>query len=158
MNMAKEYGVITNEMTEKQLVTIISKRIEDFFRENATKSPEDEEAYTRYANHKLRKHKNPGGESYNPEAIEWDYEYQYDYFNKAYGAYLELYPNTNKNGDCKYKIDGVEWNLYVNGIFWETWKEGMVHPTITKLLPFVLEGIPCEKVLIREYAHLEDRL
>ena len=156
--MAVEYGFITKDIKENDLVKIISKQLELFF---AGKSK-----YDIYKNHNLIKHKNSDGDSFNPDKIEWNYEYSYEYFNKPFGVFLELYPNTNSEGGMKFKEEGVVWNLYVNDIVWSEnsgtflWdgKPCDKHPAISKLIPFILEGIPCEAVLIKEYEENEERL
>ena len=57
--------------------------------------------YDIYTNHNLTKHKNRGGISFNPEKIDWDYDYQYDYFNKPFGVSIELYPIILEGISCE---------------------------------------------------------
>ena len=151
--MSVEYGLITGEMKEKDIMAAISKLLEEYFRgrkENAQ--------YDVYKNHKLSKHKNMGGISYNPERIEWDYEYSYDYFNKPCGILIEIYPNTNDKGERKFKLDGVVWNMYFNGAAFGARVENSNSKPVVDFLRFLLEKLPCETVLIKEYAQGEDRL
>ena len=68
----------------QELVKAISKQLGIFFTGKSK--------YDIYTNHNLTKHKNRGGISFNPEKIDWDYDYQYDYFNKPFGVSIELYP------------------------------------------------------------------
>ena len=73
---------------------------------------------------------------------------------------------TNSEGGMKFKEEGVVWNLYVNDIVWSEnsgtflWdgKPCDKHPAISKLIPFILEGIPCEAVLIKEYEENFDKM
>ncbi len=156
--MAVEYGIITKDRKEKELVNALNKCLTTFFhgRQN----------YDIYKNHKLAKHKNRGGVSFDEDKIEWDYEYQYDYFNKPFGVYVELYPNTNEEGACKFSAEGVTWNLYIEEISFEQEPEMFMwegkpckkHPALAHLVPFLLQGIPFESVLIKEYGEGEERL
>ncbi len=156
--MAVEYGIITKDMKEKDLVKAISKQLELFFTGKSK--------YDIYKNHNLTKRRNSGGISFDSKKIKWDYEYSYDYFNKPFGVFIELYPNTNSKGESKFQVEGVTWNLFVNDIVWSVnsgtflW-DGMPcekHPAISRLVPFILEGISCESVLIKEYEQNEERL
>ena len=149
--MSAEYGLITGGMSEKQLVAAISKLLEEYFRgrkENAQ--------YDIYKYHKLSKHKNRGGISYNPDRIEWDYEYCYDYFNKPFRVSIELYPNTNAEGGRKFQLDGVVWNMYFNAAAFGAVSDNKA--AVKDFLPYLLENMPCDTVLIKEYAKGEDRL
>ena len=141
--MSFEYGIITENATEKDLVKAIDKCLDEFF--------SGKPGYEHYKKHQLRKHKNSGGVSYREDAIPWDYEYQYDYFNKPFGVFVELYPNTNDSGGKKFKVDGVTWNLFINAVLNYDPSE------IAELANFILNGIPYKTVLIAEYAEGEER-
>lgn len=148
--MALEYGIIMENGTEKELVKAINKCLDEFF---AAKP-----GYEHYKNHRLsKKKKNSGGVSAREDAIAWDYEYQYEYFNKPFGVYVELYPNTGDSGNQKFKIDGVAWNLFINAVLhYENCKE-KTPIEIAEFAKFLLNGIPYGSVLIAEYDKGEER-
>jgi len=148
-----EYGLKTGNLKEKEVVKIISQLLEDYFKKNSE--------YDTFSNYNLSKKKNLGGVSGNPERIEYDYEYQYEIFHKAFGLYVELYPNVNKNGDIKYKENGVMWNLLFNETGFYRKKLQIINennPDIINLISHLLDGFPFETVLIKEYKQGEERL
>lgn len=151
--MSAEYGLITGDMKEKDVMAAISRLLEEFFR-----AKKENVSYDVYKNHKLMKHKNRGGISYNPDRIEWDYEYCYDYFNKPCGVLIEIYPNTNAEGGCKFRNDGVVWNMYFNGAAFGVRPDNSKSSTAMTFLNFLLENMPFETVLIKQYEQGEDRL
>ncbi|MBQ4166555.1 MAG: hypothetical protein IJD85_09550 [Oscillospiraceae bacterium] len=151
--MSVEYGLITGEMKEKDIMAAISKLLEEYFR-----GRKENVQYDVYKNHKLMKHKNRGGISFNLDKIEWDYEYSYDYYNNPLGVLIEIYPNTNDEGARKFKIDGVMWNMYFNGAAFGTKAKNSTSKPVVDFLHFLLENMSCETVLIKEYAQGEDRL
>lgn len=156
--MASEYGIITENISESKLIGMINKRLESFFK--------GDPQFDIYTNYKLKKRKNLGGISLNPDRIPWDYEYQYNFSHKTFGAYIELYPNTDNSGKCKFNIEGVTWNLYITENPLTSSGDPFAykdisykdHRTISVLLPYILEGISCETVLIKEYSKNEERL
>lgn len=148
-----EYGLKSGNLKEKEVVKIISQLLRDYFKLNSE--------YDTFSNYNLSKKKNLGGVSENSEKIDYDYEYQYEMFHKAFGLYVELYPNVNKNGDIKYKEDDVMWNLFFNETGFYRKNLQIINennPDITKLILHVLEGFPFETVLIKEYKQGEERL
>ncbi len=150
--MSLEYGIITNGMTEKELVKAINCRLTEFFAGN--------QKYDIYKNHKLGKDKTghaSHGKSYREDAIEWDYPFDYGYFNKPFGVYVQLYPNTNEQGAQKFKMEGVTWNLFINAVLHYDDCTEKTPSEIVDFANFILNGIPCETVLIYEYAKLEER-
>lgn len=147
--MSLEYGIVTENDTEKELVKAIDKCIDEFFAARP--------GYEHYKSHRLRKSKNDGGVSYRADAIPWDYEYQYEYFNKPFGVFVELYPNTNNEGGQKFKIDGVKWNLFINAVWYPENCKDKTPPEIVELADFILNGISYKTVLIAEYAEGEVR-
>lgn len=147
--MSLEYGIMTENISEKDLVKVIDKRLSDFFTGKAE--------YDIYKKHCLNKHKNSGGISFREDAVAWDYEYQYDYSNKPFGVFVELYPNTNDSGDQKFKIEGVTWNLFINQMLHYNNCKDKTPIEIIEFAEFILSEIPCKTVLIAEYGKGEER-
>ncbi len=148
-----EYGLKTGNLKEKEVVKIVSQLLGDYFKINSE--------YDTFSNYNLSKKKNLGGVSDNTEKIEYEYEYQYEIFHKSFGLYVELYPNVNKNGDIKYKEDGVMWNILFNETGFYRKKLQIINeinPDITNLISHLLEGFPFKTVLIKEYKQGEERL
>ena len=147
--MALEYGLMTGDMKEKELVSAINARLAKFF----TGKPK----YDIYKSHSLCKMKYDGGKSYREDAIPWEHEYYYHYFNKPYGAVIQLYPNVNGAGGRKFDKDGVIWNFYINGVLHFDDIKAKTPPQTASLARFILEGLPCGNVLIYEYGKNEER-
>ena len=105
--------------------------------------------------------KKNNGISHNPKQIPWDYEYFYDFGHKTYGLTLQMYPNTNDNGEQKFKNPGVMWNLFVrecgmyrkkNKVFWKN------NPDIKRFRQFLLQDLPFEVVVVYQYEEGEERI
>ena len=96
--MAIEYGLLTKNMTEKEILQVLNAKLKTFFLEMVDKE------YDMYKSYSLKKMKNPGGVSYNPQKIPWDYEYLYHFFHKYYGLTVQMYPNTNDRVSKNSKI------------------------------------------------------
>lgn len=92
-----EYGLITGNMTEKEIVQVLNAKLKTFFLEMA------DEQYNVYKEYALEKMAKNNGVSFNPKQIPWDYEYMYDFGHKYYGLTLQMYPNTNDKGEQKFK-------------------------------------------------------
>lgn len=153
--MSTEYGLITKELTEKQILKILNDKLKTFFREMADKE------FDVYKNYNLSKMKNHGGLSDNPNYIPWDYEYLYYLGHKYYGLSLELYPNTNDEGGQKFKNEGVIWNLAIIEHDWyiRNLKEiKKKNPDIKRFVEFFLQDLPFEVVVLYEYADGEERI
>lgn len=115
-----------------------------------------------YSSYKFSKMKNHHGISFNPKQIPWDYEYCYYFMHKYYGISMELYPNTNVNGEQKFKNLGVTWNLYVNeGTYYVRNTAKIVNksnPDIKRFMEYFLRELPFEVVVIYEYEEGEERI
>lgn len=153
--MSIEYGLITKELSEKEIVSIFNSKLHHFFTGMVDKE------YDRYKNYNLTKQRNLGGISLNPKYIPWDYEYSYFLGHKYYGLSMEIYPNTNERGECKFKELGVKWNLWINEIGWYM-KDGDVikenNPDIERFTQFLMEDLPFEVVVLYEYEDGEERI
>ena len=154
--MSFEYGLITKDIEEKKIVAVLNKKLHCYFEEMAA------ERYNLYKSYKFSKTRNRHGKSYNPKYIPWDYEYNYMFFHKQYGIYVELYPNTNDIGEQKFKSQGVIWNLYINETGYYVNETGIVvhgnNPDIKCFIEFFLKDVPFDVVLLYEYNQGEDRL
>lgn len=154
--MSTEYGLVTRDMAEKEILKVLNDKLKYFFTEAANKN------YDIYTSYTLSKMKNHHGISFNPKQIPWDYEYSYQFLHKTYGVFMELYPNTNENGEQKFNNNGVMWNLYIN--------EGQKDETNTaKILSesnsdtnhfteHFLKALPFEVVMLYEYEDGEERI
>lgn len=154
--MNKEYGLITDDLIEKKVIKIFNDKLNKYFTEIASKE------YAVYKNYNLSKMKNHHGISFNPKKIPWDYEYSYLFSHKTYGIYLEIYPNTNSNGEHKFDHPGVVWNLYVNEQNQYVKNVSNIvqksNPDIKRFLDYLLEDLPFEIVVLYEYEKGEDRI
>ena len=154
--MSTEYGLITGDMTEKQVLKTLNDKLKYFFTEMVDKR------YDVYKNYKFSKMKNHHGISYNPKQIPWDYEYSYLFLHKTYGISMELYPNTNENGEQKFKNPGVIWNLYVYESDYYVKNIAKIvnksNPDIKRFLEYFLKELPFEMVVLYEYEEGEERI
>lgn len=152
--MFYEYGLITGDLTEKKIVNILGSRLEKFFRSN----PE----YDVYRKYHFLKHKNPKGKSANPNAVQWDYDYQYDMSHKYFGVYITMYPNTSPDGRMKFNIPDVKWNLsiIVTGFHIRNHTD-VIHeenPDVSDMTDFLFSDLPFETVLIKKYSNFKEIL
>ncbi|MDO4422816.1 MAG: hypothetical protein Q4C15_12345 [Eubacteriales bacterium] len=154
--MSVEYGLLTGDLEEKKILKVLNDKLQRFFVEMTS------EQYNLYKSYKFSKMKKRNGKSYNPKRIPWDYEYDYVFFHKQYGVYLELYPNINETGEQKFKKQDVKWVLYLNecGFYLNNWgiKINNNNPDIRRFIDFFLKDLPFDVVLLYEYEKGEDRI
>ena len=154
--MNTEYGLITEDMVEKKILKTLNDKLKIFFTEMVDKE------FDIYASYKFSKMKNHHGISFNPKQIPWDYEYSYYFMHKHYGISMELYPNTNDNGEQKFKNPRVMWNLYVNeGTYYVRNTAQIVNksnPDIKRFMEYFLRELPFEVVVLYEYEEGEERI
>lgn len=155
---AVEYGLIIKNNEEKEIIN----KINEILEKHITNGKNNMYKYNR-----LTKRKPPanGVKSLNPNVKQYVYEYVYQYANKYWGFSLELYPNTDKNGDIKFAKEGVTWNLWLN-----TWNRHIKfkgrkmkicnshNPDCRALVQDILDSISCDKILIKKYTDNEERL
>ncbi|MBQ2802570.1 MAG: hypothetical protein IJF07_01575 [Lachnospiraceae bacterium] len=150
-----EYGLITKNMTEKEILKVLNAKLKTFFLEMV------DEEYDMYKSYSLKKMRNLGGVSYNPKQIPWDYEYFYHFWHKHYGLAMEMYPNTNDKGEQKFKNPDVKWNLYVRecgGYVKNVRVFNKNNPDIKRFKQFLLQDLPFEVVVVYEYEEGEERI
>lgn len=154
--MSVEYGLLTGDLEEKKILKVLNDKLQRFFVEMTS------EQYNLYKSYKFSKMKKRNGKSYNPKRIPWDYEYDYVFFHKQYGVYLELYPNINGTGEQKFKNQGVIWDLYINesSFYINDWgiKIKNSNPDIGRFIDFFLKDLPFDVVVLYEYEKGEDRI
>ena len=154
--MSVEYGLLTGDLEEKKILKVLNDKLKHFFVEMTS------EQYNLYKSYKFSKMKKRNGKSYNPKCIPWDYEYDYFFFHKQYGVYLELYPNINGTGEQMFKNQGVIWDLYINEIcfYINDWgiKKNNSNPDIGRFIDFFLKDLPFDVVVLYEYEKGEDRI
>lgn len=75
---------------------------------------------------------------------------------------MELYPNTNENGEQKFKNPGVIWNLYVHESDYYVKNIAKIvnksNPDIKRFLEYFLKELPFEMVVLYEYEEGEERI
>lgn len=150
-----EYGLITGNVTEKEIVQVLNAKLKTFFLEMA------DEQYNVYKDYALEKMAKTNGVSFNPKQIPWDYEYMYDFWHKYYGLTLQMYPNTNDKGEQKFQVPGVIWNLFVNDCKMYTKKNKVLwksNPDVKRFMKFLLCDLPFEVVVVYEYEEGEERV
>lgn len=154
--MSVEYGLLTGDLEEKKILKVLNDKLQRFFVEMTS------EQYNLYKSYKFSKMKKRNGKSYNPKRISWDYEYDYVFFHKQYGVYLELYPNINETGEQKFKKQDVKWVLYLNesGFYLNNLgiKINNNNPDIRRFIDFFLKDLPFDVVVLYEYEKGEDRI
>ena len=153
--MLADYGILTNDMSEKNVVKVLDQKLDTYFREVADKN------YDIYKTYSLRKSKNLGGISNNPKQIPWDYEYMYFFYHKKYGMSITLYPNINEAGEQKFKTPGVVWNLFINDV--PMYFNGITflkrtNPDLPRFVEYLLKDLPFEVVVNYRYAKGEERV
>ena len=151
-----DYGLKLNGLKEKALV----KHLDGILEQVITNGE-----HNMYKTNTLRKQKPIPSVSFDKSKKKYTYAYTYFYANKYWGFSCELYPNTDKNGEIKYDVDGVEWILWIN--YWPghvEWDEnGISHPVDTtnpaaiSLKDTIISSLPCESILLKEYADGEER-
>ncbi|MCM1506870.1 MAG: hypothetical protein NC177_07000 [Ruminococcus flavefaciens] len=150
--MPYEYGLMTGDLKEKEIVNILSARLESFFRKNPD--------YNVYRKYHLLKHKHTAGKPASPNAIRWDYSYEYNMFHKYFGVYITMYPNTSPDGRMKFNIPEVKWNLSINDLDFHIKTEVIneKNPEIPDMIDFLLDNLPFETILIQKYENFMERL
>lgn len=151
-----EYGLKPNGIKEKALVKYVDEILEQVITNGE---------HNMYKTNSLRKQKPIPSVSFDKSKKKYVYDYTYFYTNKYWGFSCDLYPNKDKNGDIKYDIDGVEWILWLN--YWPRhveWDENekshpvdTTNPLAVALKETMINSLPCESVLLREYADGEER-
>ncbi|SMC72692.1 hypothetical protein SAMN06296952_2466 [Oscillospiraceae bacterium] len=153
--MLADYGLLTTDMSEKNVVKVLDQKLDTYFRKVADKN------YDIYKTYSLKKSKNLGGISNNPKQIPWDYEYMYFFHHKKYGMNITLYPNINEAGEQKFKTTGVVWNLLVNDV--PMYFNGITflkrtNPDLPRFVEYLLKDLPFEVVVNYRYAKGEERV
>lgn len=153
-----EYGLKTGDLTEKEIIRIFEKAL------NKCSGESDNPCISK-GRKKMKKGTNDG--VCDPDATvcpEYDYIYR---FNDRYcRLFLELYPNTDKNGMVKFPQDGIVWNLYINDF-----NDNSITAELLENLDIdapegfgidalreIFRTLECEKIFIKEYTGNENRL
>lgn len=153
-----DYGLKAQGIKEKELETSINRIFEQMITNGE---------HNVYKNNKLKKQKPRGGvTSLDPDVKQYRYDYTYLYTNKYWGFSCELYPNTDKYNNVKFKDADVNWVLWIsfwiNHVEWD--EEGKSHvvetvnPACAVLRDEIMKTLPCEVVLLKEYQDGEERL
>lgn len=152
MSETFEYGLKTGDLSEKEIVKIFERALSKIAEEiNDSRIPKKR---------KLAKKTGPFGRP-TPDAEPPEYDYIYLYGHRPSNLYLELYPNQEKNGRVKFPEEGITWNLYFyiltdypNKIS----EDDQIQEFGSRVIQELFRTLPCEKVLIKEYAQGEARL
>ena len=150
--MSYEYGLMTGNLKEKEIVNIFNAKLENFFRNNPD--------YNVYRKYHFLKHKHIAGTPANPNAIKWDYDYEYNMSHKYYDVYITMYPNTSPDGRMKFNIPEVKWNLSIIDLdfYIKTEVINEKNPEIPDMIDFLLNDLPFKTVLIQKYENFMERL
>ena len=140
--MRAEYTLITGELSEQELVKMFNKTLKRL--EKMSKDP-------RVKNLKLKK-RVPQGVS-DPDAENFQYEYEYDFQDRYLLIFAQLYPNINFSQEVKFDIEGATWNIYIK----DSRDDEMKRET-KPLIEEFFQDMPVEYVLIKEYTGDENRL
>lgn len=86
-------------------------------------------------------------------AEEFHYDYEYVFTNRNVKFFVQLFPNVNAEGDIKFEIDGALWNVFINDYGDFNVVDGRIVPIegYTPIIDELLEGMPVEYVLVKEY-------
>jgi len=153
-----EYGLKTGDMTEKELVGIFEKALN-----KCAKVSSD----PRVSKGRKKLKKNTVCGICDPDAaVQPEYEYIYFFHDRYCMIYLELYPNTDKNGLVKFPQVGAGWNLYIHDYNKNPVTKELLEDLETNApegfgiyaLREIFKTLGCEKLFIKEYIGNENRL
>lgn len=160
MNMSQlEYGLKTGGLTEKEIIRIFEKALNKY-------ADESKDPCISKGRKKMKKDTNCCGICNPDAAVQPEYDYRY-YFNHRYcRLFLELYPNTDKNGLVKFQQNGIVWNLYIsdyndNSVTRELLENLDIDAPEgfgINVLREIFKTLECEKIFIKEYIGNENRL
>lgn len=147
-----EFGLKTGDLPEKEMIKIFERALSKIAGEiNDSRIPK---------RRKMSKSTGPFGRP-TPDAPMPEYDHIYIYGHRPSNLFLELYPNQEKNGRVKFPEEGITWNLYVtilpdypNRMS----EEDRIQEFGGRVMQELFRTLPCEKVLIKEYAPGENRL
>lgn len=149
--MWADYALITGELTEEQLVQMISGNIKKILKKRN---------YVGEGEKYLWVKTDIGINDPDNLAEEFHYDYEYVFNNSYVNFFVQLFPNVNAEGDIKFEIDGALWNVFINDGGDFDVVDGKLVPVEgwTPMIDELLEGMPVEYVLVKNYQRGENRL